>query len=55
MENEKKKTGRKPKSESAKKKQHPVYATDAEWSKIESLASEAELEVSPFIIKKALS
>lgn len=55
MEPEKNKGGRKKKPEDQKKKLHPVYATDAEWLEIERMAQEAQLEVSPFVIKKALS
>lgn len=54
MKQEPKVRGRKKKDDSEKKKGHPVYATDAEWGKIEQLAQDMGMEVSPFIVKKAL-
>ncbi len=52
---EKKAAGRRKKPENQKKKKRPVYATDAEWSEIERKAEADNSEVSPYVIKKALS
>jgi len=46
--------GRNKKPDHAKKKAHPIYATDTEWQSIKDKATERGLEVSPFIIQTVI-
>ncbi len=55
MDEQKKKPGRKAKSDATRKKAHQVYATDSEWATIERMASEADMDVSPFVIDTVLN
>jgi hypothetical protein len=51
---EPKKRGRNKKPDTAKKKAHQIYTTDAEWSTLNDRAKAAGMDVSPYIVEKAL-